>query len=111
MFRVKHDDPPHGWLGASPDGLVESLQAQTAGAEAPGGPPPLEPGLGSGVLAGPGPGILEIKCPYNKGRPELAVPPEHAIWYYMPQVCGIACGENTVQAGSGGVCINRAPGF
>jgi hypothetical protein len=25
MFRVKHDDPPHGWLGASPDGLVQGL--------------------------------------------------------------------------------------
>lgn len=41
---------------------------------------------GAGQLAGPGPGILEVKCPYNKGRPELASPPPTAIWYYMPQV-------------------------
>ncbi|KAL6770754.1 hypothetical protein ACKKBF_B32530 [Auxenochlorella protothecoides x Auxenochlorella symbiontica] len=61
-FAVKADDAVHGWLGASPDGLVE------AGA----GPP----------------GLLEIKCPFNKGAPEEAWPPQHAIWYYMPQIQG-----------------------
>ena len=60
-FATKRDDPAHDWIGASPDGLVEAPGAAT-------------------------PGLVEIKCPFNRGRPDLAVPPEHAIWYYMPQV-------------------------
>ncbi|KAI7843281.1 hypothetical protein COHA_003113 [Chlorella ohadii] len=120
MFQVKHDDPVHGWLGASPDGLIESLTLEAAGpslaasssaapwdaAEAADGssaapwdlaaaagslPPHVTAAVaaGHGPLAGPGRGILEIKCPHNKGQPELAVPPQHATWYYMPQVQGL----------------------
>lgn len=33
-----------------------------------------------------GPGILEVKCPFNKGSPETAAPPRQPQWYYMPQV-------------------------
>jgi hypothetical protein len=34
-FRVLRDDDVHGWLGASPDGLIEGLLAQPgAGAHA-----------------------------------------------------------------------------
>lgn len=33
-----------------------------------------------------GPGILEIKCPFNRGRPQDARPPDQPQWYYMPQV-------------------------
>ena len=76
MFRVKHDDAPHGWLGASPDGLIASFEVDSAAAAAP------RPAVH-------GPGILEIKCPYNKGRPDLAEPPSRAIWYYMPQLQGL----------------------
>lgn len=105
---VRHDDPIHGWLGASPDGLIESLSLDAtapAGAAGAAGGDDLSGGSdagstgagaagwqhaapvrGAGPLAGPGRGILEIKCPYNRGQPELAVPPPHAIWYYMPQV-------------------------
>ena len=82
---VKHDDPAHGWLGASPDGLIESLSLDgTASGTAAG----AEAGAAqrAGPLAGAGRGILEIKCPFNRGAPQLAVPPPHAIWYYMPQV-------------------------
>lgn len=43
-------------------------------------------GVGSGVVAGEGPGILEVKCPFNKGDPNRAAPPKLAQWYYMPQV-------------------------
>jgi hypothetical protein len=108
-LAVRRDDPVHGWLGASPDGLIESLalepQAATAAAGAAaatdpaavqqqqqqqqeGMPPQAWPAVafGRGPLAGPGRGILEIKCPHNRGQPELAVPPQHATWYYMPQV-------------------------
>lgn len=72
MFKVKRDDVVHDWLGASPDGLVAGL------------------GIPKGSAAHiDGPGILEIKCPYNKGHPELAQPPKRAIWYYMPQIQGL----------------------
>ncbi|KAK8971390.1 hypothetical protein KSP40_PGU015478 [Platanthera guangdongensis] len=50
-----------GWLGASLDGLVGCH---------------------------PDVGILEVKCPYNKGRPELSSSWKTASYYYMPQVRG-----------------------
>lgn len=81
MFKLKHNDAPHGWLGASPDGLIGSL-----GVHHPSGQPVEADAAAAAAL---GPGILEIKCPYNKGRPDLAVPPERAIWYYMPQLQGL----------------------
>lgn len=79
MFRVKHEDPPHSWLGASPDGLVQGLVIPSGTAPAPAAPGPS--------LAGPG--VLEIKCPFNRGRPDEADPPRNAIWYYMPQMQGL----------------------
>ncbi|KAL0042026.1 hypothetical protein WJX77_001122 [Trebouxia sp. C0004] len=81
-FKMVRDDEVHGWLGASPDGLVQSL-----GLEASQGGAVL--GMGSGVIAGEGPGVLEIKCPFNKGDPNRAAPPKMAQWYYMPQVQGL----------------------
>ncbi|KAK8933656.1 hypothetical protein KSP39_PZI015662 [Platanthera zijinensis] len=50
-----------GWLGASPDGLLGCH---------------------------PDAGILEVKCPFNKGWPELGSPWETMPYYYMPQVQG-----------------------
>jgi putative phage-type endonuclease len=78
MFKVKHDDPAHSWLGASPDGLIAALEVHT-----------VQSTSSSNNNLMNGPGVLEIKCPFNKGHPELAVPPPHAIWYYMPQVQGL----------------------
>jgi len=103
MFRVKHDDPPHGWLGASPDGLVQGLEVfNTSSNSTSSTSSSTTTAAGGGLILnndvvssdstsslGQGPGILEIKCPYNKGRPELAVPPQQAIWYYMPQLQGL----------------------
>ena len=43
-------------------------------------------GVGSGVIIGSGPGVLEIKCPFNRGDPLTAAPPRLPQWYYMPQV-------------------------
>ena len=40
------------------------------------------------MLAGAGAGVLEIKCPFNRGSPEAATPPRAPAWYYMPQVGG-----------------------
>ena len=33
-----------------------------------------------------GPGVLEIKCPINRGRPQEGRPPPQFHWYYVPQV-------------------------
>jgi len=71
MFKVWKDDPVHDWIGASPDGLIS---------------PPSPPGAAGGAT---GPGVLEIKCPFNKGEPEQAVPYRSMPYYYMPQVQGL----------------------
>lgn len=49
-------------------------------------PPLAASGSGDRVIQGYGPGVLEIKCPFNKGDPNSAAPPKLAQWYYMPQV-------------------------
>ncbi|XP_010250850.1 PREDICTED: uncharacterized protein LOC104592967 [Nelumbo nucifera] len=56
-----HAEEQFKWLGASPDGLLGCC---------------------------PGGGILEVKCPYNKGKPELGLPWSNMPFYYMPQVQG-----------------------
>ncbi|KAG6512640.1 hypothetical protein ZIOFF_030765 [Zingiber officinale] len=56
-----HTEATLGWLGASPDGLL-------------------------GLY--PDGGILEVKCPYNKGMPKSALPWKIMPHYYMPQVQG-----------------------
>ena len=55
------------WMGASPDGLVYSRSAFM-----------LENG-----------GILEVKCPFNRGRPDIGVPWPYVPYYYMPQAQGL----------------------
>ncbi|KAK3144433.1 hypothetical protein QOZ80_4AG0312970 [Eleusine coracana subsp. coracana] len=57
-----HTEANSVWLGASPDGIL--------GCE-------------------PNGGILEVKCPFNKGKPELALPWRVMPYYYMPQVQGL----------------------
>ncbi|XP_023537251.1 uncharacterized protein LOC111798383 isoform X1 [Cucurbita pepo subsp. pepo] len=56
-----HSEQQLDWLGASPDGLLGCFQ---------------------------GGGILEVKCPYNKGKPEKGLPWSTMPFYYMPQVQG-----------------------
>lgn len=56
-----HGEERFDWLGASPDGLLDCFQ---------------------------GGGILEVKCPYNKGKPEKGLPWSTMPFYYMPQVQG-----------------------
>ncbi|KAJ8758860.1 hypothetical protein K2173_002639 [Erythroxylum novogranatense] len=56
-----HSEEKFHWLGASPDGLLGCF---------------------------PGGGILEVKCPYNKGKPETGLPWSTMPFYYMPQVQG-----------------------
>ncbi|KAK9707526.1 hypothetical protein RND81_07G203400 [Saponaria officinalis] len=56
-----HSEQKYDWLGASPDGLLScSTDA----------------------------GILEVKCPYNKGKPALGLPWSTMPFYYMPQIQG-----------------------
>ena len=57
-----HTEVNSGWLGASPDGILG---------------------------CDPDGGILEVKCPYNKGKPEIALPWRLVPYYYMPQVQGL----------------------
>ncbi|KAK9863175.1 hypothetical protein WJX84_006084 [Apatococcus fuscideae] len=73
-FKVLRDDEVHGWLGASPDGLIDGFEANSGGSQIP---------------CGDGPGILEIKCPWNRGNIATARPYEYAPFYYMPQVQGL----------------------
>ncbi|XP_074309938.1 uncharacterized protein LOC141644338 [Silene latifolia] len=56
-----HPDYKFDWLGTSPDGLINCPQDS---------------------------GILEVKCPYNKGKPALASPWSRVPFRYMPQVQG-----------------------
>lgn len=56
-----HSEECFEWIGASPDGLLDHF---------------------------PGGGILEVKCPYNKGKPETCLPWKRMPYYYMPQVQG-----------------------
>ncbi|PPR88498.1 hypothetical protein GOBAR_AA32182 [Gossypium barbadense] len=56
-----HSKEKFDWLGGSPDGLLGCF---------------------------PGGGILEVKCPYNKGKPQSALPWSTMPFYYMPQVQG-----------------------
>ncbi|KAG6713747.1 hypothetical protein I3842_05G168900 [Carya illinoinensis] len=56
-----HSEERFDWIGASPDGLLDCF---------------------------PEGGILEVKCPYNKGKPEMGLPWSTMPFYYMPQVQG-----------------------
>lgn len=56
-----HSEERLGWIGASPDGLLGYF---------------------------PGGGILEVKCPFNKGKPEKMLPWKTMPFYYMPQIQG-----------------------
>ncbi|XP_057860844.1 uncharacterized protein LOC131069414 [Cryptomeria japonica] len=56
------------WLGASPDGLITRFR--------------------SGVVEDSD-GILEVKCPYNDGKPELGKAWTSVPYYLMPQVHGL----------------------
>ncbi|XP_019424587.1 PREDICTED: uncharacterized protein LOC109333518 [Lupinus angustifolius] len=61
MGFAVHSNEHLNWLGASPDGLLGCF---------------------------PDGGILEVKCPYNKGKPETGLPWSTMPFYYMPQVQG-----------------------
>ncbi|KAH6807278.1 Restriction endonuclease [Perilla frutescens var. frutescens] len=56
-----HSEEQLDWIGASPDGLLGYF---------------------------PGGGILEVKCPFNKGKPEKMLPWKTMPFYYMPQIQG-----------------------
>lgn len=78
LFRVLSPDEAELWLGASPDGLIAGAgtDAETVAERAE-----------NARIAVPG--VLEIKCPWNKGDPLNAVPYPTVPWYYVPQVQGL----------------------
>ena len=84
LFRVLSPDEAELWLGASPDGLVSG--AGTEGARDASSVSVFPGGAGDAPAA---PGVLEIKCPWNKGDPLGAVPYPTVPWYYVPQAQGL----------------------
>ncbi|CAM6107507.1 unnamed protein product [Calypogeia fissa] len=71
-FKIYHaGDEYLSWLGASPDGLITYNNVEGA------------------QDSDEGVGILEVKCPHNKGRPELGSPWDCVPHYYMPQAQGL----------------------
>ena len=68
LFHLLSSDDAELWIGASPDGLIGTNAADIDGE------------LG---------GVLEIKCPFNKGSPLTAQPYAKVPWYYIPQVQGL----------------------
>lgn len=66
------------WMSASPDGIIKISRR---------GPEHLilDPAK-SLIWPETRKGILEIKCPYGRSGPELAVPYDHMKDYYIPQV-------------------------
>eukprot|EP00245_Coleochaete_scutata_P014063 TRINITY_DN5893_c0_g2_i2.p1 TRINITY_DN5893_c0_g2~~TRINITY_DN5893_c0_g2_i2.p1 ORF type:complete len:655 (+),score=99.73 TRINITY_DN5893_c0_g2_i2:71-2035(+) len=65
VYREGEDE--HSWLGASPDGLVAA----------------------DALSLNKGRGLLEVKCPFNKGRPLAATPYPRVPHYYIPQAQGL----------------------
>ncbi|KAJ6431365.1 hypothetical protein OIU84_018783 [Salix udensis] len=72
-----HSEEQLDWLGASPDGLLGASHDGLLCAS--------PDGL-SGCFHGGG--VLEVKCPYNKGKPEKGLPWSTMPFYYVPQVQG-----------------------
>jgi uracil-DNA glycosylase len=68
LFHLLSSDDAELWIGASPDGLIGTNAAD-----------------GDGEMGG----VLEIKCPFNKGSPLTAQPYAKVPWYYIPQVQGL----------------------
>jgi putative phage-type endonuclease len=67
-FKIYNEgDDLQDWLGASPDGLIDA-------------------NISREYVKG---GILEVKCPHNKGNPEQGVPWSAVPYYYMPQAQGL----------------------
>jgi hypothetical protein len=70
-FKIYHAvDEYLSWLGASPDGLITYH-------------------VGEELSSEDKVGILEVKYPHNKGRPELGTPWAAVPHYYMPQAQGL----------------------
>ena len=114
-FEVLCEDDAHDWLGASPDGLIELVVSSSSR----GGGDGEEEGLLSsspssslsaaalrvddagdaddgdaddddgGETFNTGGGVLEIKCPFNRGSPLDASPWSVPPHYYVPQVQGL----------------------
>ncbi|WIA18877.1 hypothetical protein OEZ85_003550 [Tetradesmus obliquus] len=76
-LRVWRDDEVHGWLAASPDGLITVGTANGAAGLSAAEADWLRQQAGVS-----GEGVLEIKCPHKALKGKLPAPQE----YYMPQV-------------------------
>lgn len=68
-LKLLGNDSMHGWIGASPDGIVVTRPGK-----------PIAP-----QFMGKGNGVLEIKCPHGRD-PSTVRPGDHLRDYYYPQV-------------------------
>jgi len=85
LFRALSPDEAELWMGASPDGLV--VAATTDAAEY--NSEVVNNADASDSLNSNERGILEVKCPFNRGKPLEAKPYPKVPWYYVPQVQGL----------------------
>ena len=72
-------------MGASPDGLVVAATTDAAEYKSE----VANNGDASDSLNNNERGILEVKCPFNRGKPLEAKPYPKVPWYYVPQVQGL----------------------
>ena len=79
LFRVLSPDEAELWLGASRTASCRRRGDQSAEAPRP----------TTKTASSSPPGVLEIKCPWNKGDPLNAVPYPRVPWYYVPQAQGL----------------------
>ena len=85
LFRALSPDEAELWMGASPDGLVVAATTDAAEYNAD----VLNSGDTIDSLNNNERGILEVKCPFNRGKPLEAKPYPKVPWYYVPQVQGL----------------------
>ena len=84
------------FISPSPDGLIAGSITEPNGAGGAGGGARRSAESGSDTTSSPPnpnsvqrAGVLEIKCPWNKGDPLNAKPYPVVPWYYIPQVQGL----------------------
>jgi len=85
LFRALSPDEAELWMGASPDGLVVAATTDAAEYKSE----VANNGDASDSLNNNERGILEVKCPFNRGKPLEAKPYPKVPWYYVPQVQGL----------------------
>ena len=85
LFRALSPDEAELWMGASPDGLVVAATTDSAEYKSE----VANNWDSSDSFNNNERGILEVKCPFNRGPPLEAKPYPKVPWYYVPHVQGL----------------------